>query len=150
MATTTRSEGDAEPTFSEVLGKNGPYIAATYLLNLVLLTALIDFGALLNGRVAYNALVPAGAGGDPLSKTIAAGFAGLFVVITLVGVLFAVSIANEGRRDGLDEYELEERISTVSIVPAIQLLAVILTPVLTRHSIVAGMDYLLSGIAALL
>lgn len=150
MATTTRSKGDnAEPTFSEVLGENAPYITALYLLNLVLLIAFIDYGALLDGRLAYDAMVTQTASQSVFPQMIAAGLAGLFVVITLVGVLFAISIFNDSRRDDLDDWELEERISVISIVPSLQLFAVILSPVLTHHSIVHGMEFLLASLAGL-
>lgn len=151
MATSSFTSGNAsEPSFTEVLGENAPYIAAMYLLNLVLVVAFIDHSALLEGRLAYNAIVGEAAGGEAFTQGMAAGFAGLFLLITLVGVLFALSLANEKRRADMDEFDLEERVSTISIVPSLQLFAIVLTPVLTQNTIVDGMQYLATGIQWLL
>jgi len=150
MATKTRSQGgNAQPTFSEVLGENAPYIAGLYLLNLAMIAVFIDYGALLEGTLTYTALFPGG-GSGAIARTMAAGFAGLFVVITLAGILIAISLGREKYRSQLDDYELEERISLISIVPAIQLFAVILSPVLTHNTIVDGMAYLITALLALL
>ncbi len=42
----------------------------------------------------------------------------------------------------VDAYALEERISTITVMPAIQLLAVILCPVITGQSLAQGMKNL--------
>jgi len=150
MATTTRPTGDnSEPTFSEVLGDNAPYITALYLLNLVLVVSFIDHGALFEGRLAYDAIVTQTASQGVFPQMVAAGLAGLFVVVTLVGILFAITIVNDSRRDELEDWELEERISVISIVPSLQLFAMILSPVLTHHSIVEGMEFLIGSLATL-
>jgi heme/copper-type cytochrome/quinol oxidase subunit 1 len=150
MATRIRSRGEnSEPTFSEVIGENAPYITAMYVLNLVLLVAFIDHGALLDGRLAYEPMVSQSVSQGIIPQMVAAGLAALFVMFTLLGVLFAISIVNDSRRDELDDWELEERIIVISIVPSLQLFAVILTPVLTRHSIVGGIEFLVSLLAAL-
>lgn len=151
MATSGQSDtGISEPTFLDVLGENAPYIAALYLLNFVLMAVFLDYSALMAGKLTYEPLIDGAASAGVLTRAVAASLAGLFVIITLIGVVYAITLATEESREGIDDYDLRERISTIAIVPSMQLFAIILTPVLTGITIVDGIQFLIESLLALL
>jgi hypothetical protein len=57
-----------------------------------------------------------------------------------VALVYAASVLRAQSED-VDPYALEERISTVTVMPAVQLLAVILSPVLTGHGVAEGLTF---------
>jgi hypothetical protein len=141
MATTTHSPtGETGPSFKEILDDNAPYIVAMYLLNGVLFALFVDHGALAQGRVEYATLFPAADGAGVVTQVAAAGFALGFAVATVVALVYAASVLRAQSED-VDPYALEERISTVTVMPAVQLLAVILSPVLTGHGVAEGLTF---------
>jgi hypothetical protein len=146
MPTITGSRAQEGPTFEEVIDENAPYIAALYVLNLVLLVAFIDHAALFQGELTYNALVGPEAAVDWFSQVTAGAFAAVFALVTLVGVVYAVSVLEDQRENALDPYDVEQRISTLTIVPALQLFAIILCPVLTRRTLVDGAQFLIGTV----
>jgi hypothetical protein len=135
------SGSEDEPDFLEVLGENGPYLGAVYALNALVVFAFLDHGALMDGRLTYRPLVESVGG---LTELLAGSFAVMFLATTAVGVGYALSVVTE--HDHLDRYALEERISVVSVVPALQLFAIVLCPLVTNLSIVAGAEFVITTV----
>jgi len=132
----------ATPSFAEALDDNGPYVLAMYLLVVGVAALFVDYGALTEGQLTYRTV--AAGGGGPLLETAAGVFAAGFVVTTVVTAVLAADVFHRERRRDLDPYELEERISLVAVLPAVQLLAVVLCPVVTGVTIVAGVEFLVA------
>ncbi len=131
----------ATPSFAEALDDNGPYVLAMYLMVVGVAALFVDYGALTEGQLTYRT-VAAGGGGGPLLAAAAGVFAVGFVVTTLLTAVLAADVVRRERRRDLDPYQLEERISLVAVLPAVQLLTVVLCPVVTGVTIVAGVEFL--------
>lgn len=143
MATNTGAPARGTgPSFREIIDDNAPYIGAMYLMNLVTFLAFVDHGALLQGRLEYTTLLSVGEGSSFVATLTAAGFAVGFVVATLLALGYAASVFLAGEGTDVDAYALEERISTITVMPAIQLFAVILCPVITGKSLAEGIKHL--------
>lgn len=133
----------ATPSFAEALDDNGPYVLAMYLLVVGVAALFVDYGSLAEGQLTYRTVAGSG-GGGPLLEAAAGVFAGGFAVTTLLAAGLAGDVLRRERRRGLDTYELEERISLVAVLPAVQLLTVVLCPVVTGVTIVAGVEFLVA------
>jgi|APHM01.1.fsa_nt_gi hypothetical protein len=131
------------PSFTEALDDNGPYVLAMYLTVGGVAALFVDYGALAEGQLTYRT-VAAGGGGEALLSAAAGVFAGGFVATTLLAVGLAVDVFRTERRRNLDPYQLKERISLVAVLPAVQLLTVVLCPVVTEVTIVAGVEFLIA------
>lgn len=131
------------PSFAEALDDNGPYVLAMYLMVVGVAALFVDYGALMEGQLTYRT-VAAGMGGGPLLEAAAGVFAAGFAVTTVLATVLAVDVFRQERRRNLDPYQLEERISLVAVLPAVQLLTVVLCPVVTGATIVAGVEFLVA------
>lgn len=129
------------PSFAEALDDNGPYVLAMYLMVVGVAALFVDYGALMEGQLTYRT-VAGGGGGGPLLEAAAGVFAAGFVVTTLLAAALAVDVFRQERQRNLDPYQLEERISLVAVLPAIQLLTIVLCPVVTGLTVVAGVEFL--------
>jgi hypothetical protein len=139
MATNTRAPARGTgPSFGEIIDDNAPYIGAMYLMNVVTFLAFVDHGALLEGRLEYTTLLSMGEGSSLVATLTAVGFA----VATLLALGYAASVFLAGEGSDVDAYALEERISAITVMPAIQLFAVVLCPVITGKSLAEGMKHL--------
>lgn len=143
MATerTRRTTEGGAPSFSEVLDENAPYVGALYLLVVGLVVAFVDYAALGQGELAYRTVGTTG--GGVLFQAVAGLFALGFGLATLLALVFSADVFLRERREDLEPYELEERISLVAVMPALQLLAVVLCPVVTGVTIVGGLQFLI-------
>jgi hypothetical protein len=130
---------DGGPSFSEVLDENAPYVGALYLLVVGLAVAFIDYGALSSGELTYRTV---GASGGVLFEFVAGLFAAGFGLATVLALAFSADVFLRERRENLDPYELQERIGLVAVMPALQLLAIVLCPVVTGVTIVGGLQFL--------
>jgi len=141
---TTHGGGTAgeTPSFAEALDENGPYVLGMYLLVVGVAALSVDYGALRAGRLTYRTV---GAGG-PVLEAAAGAFAAGFVVTTLLVAVLGSDVLRQERRRDLDAYQLEERISLVAVLPAVQLLTVVLCPVVTGLTIVTGVDVLVAAV----
>jgi hypothetical protein len=143
MATNTRAPSRGTgPSFGEIINDNAPYIGAMYLMNVVTFLAFVDHGALLQGRLEYTTLLSFGEGSTLVSTVTAGGFAIGFAAATLLALWYAASVFLAGEGGEVDAYALEERISAITVMPAIQLFAVVLCPVITGKSLAEGMKQL--------
>jgi hypothetical protein len=143
MATSTRAPGRGSgPTFREIIDDNAPYIGAMYLMNALTFLAFVDHGALLDGKLEYTTILSVGGSSSFVANATAGGFALGFAAATLLALGYAASVFMAGEGGDVDAYALEERISTITVMPAIQLLAVILCPVITGQSLAQGMKNL--------
>jgi len=131
--------GRASPSFAEVLDDNAPYVVALYLVVVGMAVAFVDYGALARGEFAYQTV---GGSGPPLLP-LAGMFAVGFVVATLLALAFSADVLLRERRQSLEPYELEERISLVAVMPALQLLTIVLCPVVSGVTVVAGLEFLI-------
>lgn len=125
----------------EILGDNVPYVAALYALVAGLVLVFVDYGALNEGRLAYRTVAAGGA--SPVLEAFAALFASSFVAATVVAVVASADVLSRQRRERLGQYELQERVGLVAVMPALQLLTVVLCPVVTGVTVVGGLEFLL-------